>query len=393
MNWSDEPFVKVYTRDTGDLLAVGWEGRALWWEMIRKADRAGVLSDAADPVVLAELVRMPVEVVKPALEKIQRREMVRVADNDLVIENFMAAQEARKSDRQRQAESRARRRALSIAVSRGVVDAPEIVTPCDAGQSHARGDEQAPGAVVTPSRHTVSHGVTAGHTESHLVTLRIDQTRIDQTRESSDARAHVGRLPVGEPGDPCGATTAADARQAAQERRGGPNETGGGPRSPNPEIHAPGADHSAPQRVCAQGPPADSWQLATGLIARLNAHRARISPGHPPVPAPATGAPTDRVRALLAQFELAELERAVDNLAVEAEERAQSGEDPLFWLSAKSFSDAVIVEAMATTPEAIRARFAAQRKPAKKRAKGQWSEAAARAHDRRVMAEMDGEGK
>ncbi len=43
MDWSNEHYVRVYTRDTRDLLAITWQARALWWEMLRKADQSGVV--------------------------------------------------------------------------------------------------------------------------------------------------------------------------------------------------------------------------------------------------------------------------------------------------------------------------------------------------------------
>ena len=109
MDWQNERYVRVYVRDTADLLAVGWKGRAVLWELMRKADRAGVVEGDAD--TLPDLLRMPADVVADGLAALVRRGCVELGDLGYVLPNFLEAQEARQSDRQRQRESRARRRA------------------------------------------------------------------------------------------------------------------------------------------------------------------------------------------------------------------------------------------------------------------------------------------
>jgi uncharacterized phage protein (TIGR02220 family) len=146
VDWANERYVRVYTRDTTDLLAVGWEGRAVLWELMRKCDRAGVIDFDGDTAVLAEMLRMPEEIVSLALPKLERRGVVERGDGTLVVPNFLEAQEASQSDKQRARESRARRR------DRARHEQSQDVTP--ASQN------------VT----TTSHAVTAGHAESHAVT-------------------------------------------------------------------------------------------------------------------------------------------------------------------------------------------------------------------------------
>lgn len=112
MDWSNERYVRVYTRDTSDLLVIQWSGRALLWEMIRKADRAGIV-DSDEPEVLAELLRMPLDVVSEALPRLLERECVTRATVEgrtvLLIRNYIDAQESAQTDKHRQRESRARR--------------------------------------------------------------------------------------------------------------------------------------------------------------------------------------------------------------------------------------------------------------------------------------------
>lgn len=138
MDWTEERYVRLYTRDTGDMLAIGWQGRAVLAEYMRKADRAGIL-DETDPAILAEMFRMPIDVCCEGLDKLTRRGVVEAVKGAFVIPNFIEAQEAVQSDKQRQRESRARRRDL------------------------------ARGQTVT-ERDTPSRLVTTGHAESRAVT-------------------------------------------------------------------------------------------------------------------------------------------------------------------------------------------------------------------------------
>lgn len=113
MDWENEAWVKLYTRESHDMLAVGWEGRALFRELLCRVDRAGVL-DCADPAVLSELVRMPSEIVEPALDRLVSRKTVTICDGHLVIPNFLEAQEAKSNDKERKRRSRETKRAKAL---------------------------------------------------------------------------------------------------------------------------------------------------------------------------------------------------------------------------------------------------------------------------------------
>ena len=152
MDWQNERYVRLYIRDTGDMLAVGWQGRALFSELLRKVDRAGVI-DEADPDILSELLRIPIAVLGPALARLEARKIVEIVDGKLVIPNFIEAQETRSSDRQRQAESRARRRDQARGgISGDVTKTVTSVTKRDSSVTKRDGN-------VTPC-HTVSQHVT-----------------------------------------------------------------------------------------------------------------------------------------------------------------------------------------------------------------------------------------
>jgi len=148
VDWSEERYVRVYTRDTADLLAFGWQGRAVWWELLRKADRAGVIDTDCDAAVLAELLRMPLDVVEAGIERIEARRCITRTQRAITIQNFTAAQEAPKSDRLRAAESRERRRAEAMHGSHG---ASPGVTDCHADVTN-RDDSSRSVRNVTPYR-------------------------------------------------------------------------------------------------------------------------------------------------------------------------------------------------------------------------------------------------
>ena len=137
MNWSDERYVRVYTRDTMGAMRLGWDGRALFREILCKVDRAGILSGYIDTDGLAALLRMPAEVVSRSLPVLLRDGCISIVGEYLVVRNYIEAQEADSSSAQRQRDSRERSRAIALAGEIGVI----------------AGENEQP-----------SHGVTKGHT-------------------------------------------------------------------------------------------------------------------------------------------------------------------------------------------------------------------------------------
>lgn len=159
MDWSNERYVRIYVRDTDDLLAMSWEARALLWEMMRKADRAGVLETRRGARGIAALTRIPAEVVALALAELLDGDgaPVKPHPRGYLLRNFMEAQEANQSDAHRAREARARRRDRALA---------EEATGSTEGQNVTSRDDAVTfrDASVTPS-HAPSHGVTARHSD------------------------------------------------------------------------------------------------------------------------------------------------------------------------------------------------------------------------------------
>jgi hypothetical protein len=155
MDWANERYVRLYTRDTEDDLLLSWEATALWRALLRKVDRAGVLEAKRGARSLALVSRIPLEVVERVLPELLADG--RLAEHELgyVAPNFIEAQETPQSDRQRKVESRARRR--------------------DRG------------------RHVPSHEVTDGHAQSHEVTNRDSEVT---ERDPNVTRGHTASRPV-----------------------------------------------------------------------------------------------------------------------------------------------------------------------------------------------------
>lgn len=115
MDWPNEPYVKVYTRETDDDLLLSWDARSVWNALLQKFDRSGCVDTKRGARGIAALIRAPLEVVERSLPelladgRLQERR-VNGAIVGYLAPNFQAAQEASKSNRARQAESRARRR-------------------------------------------------------------------------------------------------------------------------------------------------------------------------------------------------------------------------------------------------------------------------------------------
>lgn len=112
MDWSNERYVRVYTRDTVTWSLLPWQSQAVFLAVMRKVDRAGVLDVGEhEPVdAVAAITRWPRDVVAEGLPTLLQRGIIERSDAALVIPNFMEAQEATASDAQRARESRARRR-------------------------------------------------------------------------------------------------------------------------------------------------------------------------------------------------------------------------------------------------------------------------------------------
>jgi len=152
MDWSNERYVRLFTRDTRTWLKLRWEGQALFVLLLRKVDRAGVLDNIEEPADdLSLITGLPVEHAETGLDRLMALGVVEFNGTTLVIPNFLEAQETPMSDAQRQRRSRELRRDRSRAA----------VTKCD----------------------EMSQTVTDGHTLSQVVTPSLPDPRPTQTKK------------------------------------------------------------------------------------------------------------------------------------------------------------------------------------------------------------------
>jgi hypothetical protein len=166
VDWSNERYVRVYTRDTDDWLCLSWEARALLGFLFRKVDRAGVLETKRGARGVAAIVMMPPAIVATALPELLADGCVVEHELGYCIPNFIEAQEAAQSDKQRAKESRERRR-LRGRTSQPVTD------------RHVTSQNVTFESRSERPRDDSSHGVTARHSAS----LQPSQTDLDKDLE------------------------------------------------------------------------------------------------------------------------------------------------------------------------------------------------------------------
>lgn len=153
MRWSDERYVRVYTRDTVDWQSLSFDAQALLVLLLRKVDRAGLLplgKHGKRGVAIA--IGHPREWprLEPALEELLADGCIRMLeDGRLFVPNYIDAQEAKSSDKARQQKVRELAQALAAA---------QIVTQRDLA-SHDVTESHASSQAVTADN-AASHGVT-----------------------------------------------------------------------------------------------------------------------------------------------------------------------------------------------------------------------------------------
>jgi hypothetical protein len=199
MRWDDEPYVRLYKRETPEWSVLSWQARALFHELLKRVDMAGLLMVGRSGVRgLAGLVRMPLDVVEGAMhgaDGLLADGCVVEVDGGYLLPNFVEAQQARQSDRARKAEQRARDRATKLATGKGHAMPEPVTTADNLGQSVTNRDHESQN--VTES-HTRSHDVTRGHSE---------QSRAEQSR--AEPKEDPGGGPAHGPNDPTSAILAA----------------------------------------------------------------------------------------------------------------------------------------------------------------------------------------
>jgi hypothetical protein len=115
MDFANERYVRVYTRNTTTWKRLGWQGQLVLMQVLRLADRAGVVDiDDMDPADAISLhTDVPLTITREGIARCLELGSVKHVEGQLLLPRYMEAQECAQSDKQRQRESRERRRDLA----------------------------------------------------------------------------------------------------------------------------------------------------------------------------------------------------------------------------------------------------------------------------------------
>lgn len=217
MDWSNERWVKLYTRDTADWLTLSWQAQGLFALLLRKVNRLGMLdlgrhgkrglaAHFGGGAAWASL--------EPALDELLLDGCVAIAGQHLIIPNFAEAQAATQSPAQRKRTQRERE-------SEGA-ESQNVTAPSRKVTEWAHD--------VTPN-HAMSHGVTAGHEASRDVTNRVEESRTEERRFSESettsppAADDAGASPAAPEGGRADTGAVGARGGATKARRGAPTDT------------------------------------------------------------------------------------------------------------------------------------------------------------------------
>lgn len=110
MNWPDEKYVKVYTRDTLTWKSWCWQARTVFSLLVRKLDGAGLIETGRmDPVdALALQLDLPRDVVAVGLPPILECGTAETVPGGLLVPKWIEAQESTKTEAQKKRDQRSR---------------------------------------------------------------------------------------------------------------------------------------------------------------------------------------------------------------------------------------------------------------------------------------------
>jgi hypothetical protein len=136
VNWGDEHYVKLYTRDSLTWRSWRWEARTVLMHLLRKVDGSGFIeSGRMDPVdALVLQLELPRAVVEPGLAELLAAGTCEIADRAVLLPKFIEAQEARKTEARSKADYRAREMARRRAQERETTKG-HVQTTADGGMA------------------------------------------------------------------------------------------------------------------------------------------------------------------------------------------------------------------------------------------------------------------
>ena len=134
MDYSNERWIRVYTRDTTTWKVMDWRARSVLMLLLRKVTRSGVLDVGGRGARgLAAMIEMPLEVVGEGLKQLIEEGVVAETPTSFVLPKFIEAQEATTSDAQRSRDYRERQRDRELAGTSATFSKPGWIYVCRAG--------------------------------------------------------------------------------------------------------------------------------------------------------------------------------------------------------------------------------------------------------------------
>jgi hypothetical protein len=200
MNWDDEEYVKLYKNSSQDFLALSWQARGLFDELMKVVDRAGILHVGKQGLKgIAIAVRAAWAEIERYVHELLDDGCLRFvpADGLVLIPNFLEAQSARQSDRARARKARQLARATAgvtrpsrnVTTDVDVLDMDSLASsPPPPVSASAEGPETARGARASQNVTRPSRDVTE---------LRHDLSRSEEKREEEKRREN----PLSPPSD------------------------------------------------------------------------------------------------------------------------------------------------------------------------------------------------
>lgn len=112
MNWCDEKYVKLYTRNTATWVLWPWQARAIFPHLLRATNYAGVLETGNGDrlVALSALIMMPVEVIEAGVAAMLETGTLEAIRSGFLMPKYIEAQEATKTERAKKRDQRERQR-------------------------------------------------------------------------------------------------------------------------------------------------------------------------------------------------------------------------------------------------------------------------------------------
>lgn len=128
MKWSEEPYVRLYTRRTPNWMALPWQARCIFALLLRDADRSGQIDMGGHGMLgLSRLLDVPVAIVKAGVTALVTAGVCSQNGTVLTFPNYVDAQESRRArtDAERAAAYRARKNAGKPEESAGRSEHPK----------------------------------------------------------------------------------------------------------------------------------------------------------------------------------------------------------------------------------------------------------------------------